>query len=306
MANEANTLWVKGFSADGFQVSVTLSITDASEITSVLDQVRAQGIQPTPPPAQPVTDRMTITAITRRLWTGKDGKEKHALDFFSDPLKWRVFTVYMDSMDDIEAFEAGSGLQIGSLPVLPIGAAPERNVADRKNQINCTFDVLYQTERDSEGKRRDVFVGYANETPASAPSPKVTPMPAGRKDDPSTVDNTPVYERKPTKWTESREEAEMFNKACIRRGVTMIHILKNLEPGKRLTRFRDITLDRDEAYKRLVEIATKPALPQTTSNMIDDVVADRGKATADIPLAGNPEIIPDGFKTQDQISDVPF
>lgn len=299
MANEANTIWIKGFSADGFQVSVTLSITDASQITSVLDQVRAQGIQPTPPAAQPATERMTITSLTRRLWTGKDGKEKHALDFFVDHLQWRVFTVYMDSMDDIEAFEAGSGLQIGGLPVLPISAPPERNQAD-KNQIPCSFDVLYNIEHTAEGKRRDVFVGYAEtKAPAPAPSPKVAPMPAPQKDDPSVANHTPAYKRKPEKWTEDRKEADMFNAACRRRGVTPIHVLKHLEPGKELTSFRDISLSREDAYLRLVEIATKPAIP-TTSSMIDDVVADRSKATAASPLA------PDGFRTSNIVDDVPF
>lgn len=310
MANEANTLWITGYTDDGFKVSVTLAISDASQIGDIVSAVRAQGIQPTPPPAQPATDRMTITSITRRLWTGKDGKEKHAVDFFADYLQWRVFTVYMDSMDDIEAFEAGSGLQIGSIPVLPIGAPPERNAAD-KNQISCAFDVLYQSERTEDGKRRDSFVGYAN-APAPASPAKVTPMPTQSKQNNSASANNSTH------WANSYEEAKAFNSACARYGFTMSEVLQWIE-DEPLEKFRDISITKYEALKRLKDRAERPAQPTTTSAMIDEAAkstknkaqavaeqfGNKGKANAESPL-NQPGTVPPGFQTSDPISDVPF
>lgn len=304
MTNQANTIWIKGFSVDGFQVSVTLEIADATQINTVLAQVRAQGIQPTPPLP---TERESIVGVTRRVWHGGDGKEKHALDFYSSNsnLDYRKFTVYLDAPEDIDAFESATGVKVSSLPVLQ-SDQPQKAKHPNPTRTDIRFEVIYHIERDAEGKRRDTFAGYATaKVPASAPSPKVTPMPAVKKDDPSSADNTTSehpYTKKPKHWTEDRNEATAFNAACRRYGLSPINALKNLEEGKRMVSFREITLTKEQAYARLEELAKKPAQPVSTSAMIDAVVEDRSKdkATADSPL------VPDGFKTSDPIIDVPF
>lgn len=304
MTNQANTLWVKGFSPDGFQVSVTLEIKDASEITSVLDQVRAQGICPTPPPAQPVTDRMTITTVARRMWTGKDGKQKHAVDLYPDWAQYRVFTIYLDTDDDVKAFESATGKSITSFPVINSRSAAEK-IAGDPNLVNCEpeFDVLYNKEIREDGKIRDVFLGYANEAPASDSLAKVTPMPAStqtaQQHSPASAKDstTPVYNQR-LPWPKDPRDATEFFTEARKWKLQPAFVLARLEGDKKLTLLSETTLNREDAYKRLHQIRDE--------NMFATSKEEGDGAASASPLAGNGGTVPDGFKTQKQVDDIPF
>lgn len=314
--NEPNTLWIKGYSDDGFQVSVTLRIENVDDIGEIISQVRAQGIQPTPPAAPPATERMSIEAVNRRVWTGKDGKQKHALDFFADWAQWRVFTVYLDDDDSIRAFESASGKRITDLPVMNSGMAPEKNHAD-PNQISVNFDVLYKKETNSEGKTRDIFIDYASaEAPAPVTPSTVTPMPA-QKATPkkaSTPKPTTPAPQKPAKsvyedrlpFPKDPRDATEFFSAARKLGLQPARVLKLLEPGKNLTGLSQTTLTREQAYERLAQINKEDLFSSPLAERLDNRpdTSETDQAPADSPLSGT---IPAGFKADEsEPIDIPF
>ena len=114
----SNNIWIRAYSSDGFQVSLTFAVTTATEAVARLAEVRAAGFLA----AQPESadgERQTIASVMRHVsdsgstviaaypawqYEGKYGEYKFA-------------SLYMDSPEDIAQFEAQSGLKLNDIPV---------------------------------------------------------------------------------------------------------------------------------------------------------------------------------------------
>lgn len=125
-----NTFWVRGYTADGFQVSVTLAVDPknlAQWITDAMSAIRAGGIQPREQGTEPGELTDTLFAVIRRSKLNEDGSETPVVDFYNEHFEFKVLHVYLNTKDDVQAFEDATGLALGSIPYCDRDAALSRS-----------------------------------------------------------------------------------------------------------------------------------------------------------------------------------
>lgn len=126
MSDTPNTLWVKGYTADGFQVSITVGLDPANLaqwITDALEAVRAAGIHPREQGTEPGEDTHTLAYVVRRSKVNDDGSETPVIDLYNDKFDFRVAGIYLNTPDDRRAFEQATGLTVDSIRLFD-GNAP--------------------------------------------------------------------------------------------------------------------------------------------------------------------------------------
>jgi len=106
IGQEANTLWVKGFTADGFQVGITLAITSVADAIKVLVEIRAAGFIPHEAQLEPGAEKETIAVVMRR--ESADGTQ--IIDFYPEWAEHKYAHMYLNTEEQRTEFEAQSGL----------------------------------------------------------------------------------------------------------------------------------------------------------------------------------------------------
>jgi len=170
-------LSIKAYSADGYEITLTMSGTLA-DVTKKLVEIRAAGFSATPSEsAQPeqqaiasvmrhMTDsgNMVIAAYPRWQREGKYGEYKFA-------------SIYMDSPADIAQFEAQSGLKMDDIPLSDGEAGVRRKygrVLPKEIAVKRPFDMKRIPDGiNSDGNPRYRYE-YANKLPVSAPAAGLT------------------------------------------------------------------------------------------------------------------------------------
>lgn len=117
MAENGNTLWVTGYHPlTGQKVSITFALDAADPIASAnawLARLGELHIAVNPPTGDERIE--DITRVVRRHFTTKKGKAAEVVDFYTENLEYKLFTIYIDTDEDKAAFEAGTGVAYDKL-----------------------------------------------------------------------------------------------------------------------------------------------------------------------------------------------
>ena len=147
MNNEpSNNIWIRAFTSDGFQVSLTFAVTTAAEAVAKLAEVREAGFLASQPESQG-GERQAIASVMRHL-SDKGTPVVAAYPAWKYEWKYGEYkfaSLYMDSPEDIVQFEAQSGLKLEDIP-LSDGEAGVRRRFGSKNPkemaVKRSFDML--------------------------------------------------------------------------------------------------------------------------------------------------------------------
>lgn len=132
MTNGKHECWMTGFTASGRKVSFTLSSDDAKELVNFALQFDAylvkSGISVREPGLDEGEQSETFHFIVRRAKWNDDNTETPIIDLYidHDKMRFSLLKVYLNTPDDVEAFQQATGLQLGALPLYDGQAAIER------------------------------------------------------------------------------------------------------------------------------------------------------------------------------------
>lgn len=130
MSDTPNTLWVKGYTADGYQVGITVAVDPANLaqwITDALNAIREAGVSPRELGTEAGEDVHTLDFVVRRTKKEKDGNRTPIIDLYSNRLTdYRVVGLYLNNEEDVAKFERATGLKVASLQEYPAKAPLER------------------------------------------------------------------------------------------------------------------------------------------------------------------------------------
>lgn len=125
------TIWFNGWLPNGAKVSFTLPVnldTAFEEALAFTNAMLAKGFTQSEPGLEDGEKREQIGYVALREKTNNDGTITPVLDIYvnNDRMKFRFLAVYLDTDEDIKAFETVSGLRVVNIPVNPTDSPPDR------------------------------------------------------------------------------------------------------------------------------------------------------------------------------------
>lgn len=196
-----SNVWVKAYTPDGYNISITVAISSVSDVTRVLDEIRAAGYTPVPANVEDGEKHEVITAVVRRTHSSDKG-DTPVIDCYpewkGDYGQYRFVSIYLNNADEIKAFEDASGLKLSSLPEYASQAPLQRTQGKpAKWEVTCkrafTAVKAPNGEKEIGGKTQTVyrFTRYAGATPA---------QPASNGNGASAPALTVVPKSEPSEW----------------------------------------------------------------------------------------------------------
>lgn len=204
---DANTLYIRGYTVDGFQVSVTLDVTPVENFTTSqmilfgLDAVRESGIVPREQGVEAGEQVATLAKFSVRHKKNQDGTITPDVDFYiNEDDNLRHLHVYLNTEAMREQFEAAVGWKLAEAKVNPTGnAATEDNDFTRefihrvRRPVRFVWmknpdwdDTKAFNEQAKKGIQKREFVRWmdapapaASQPPTLAVVPKAGPQNAG-------------------------------------------------------------------------------------------------------------------------------
>lgn len=159
-SQDANSLWVRVYTVDGFECSLTLPVNSAADAARVIDDVRAAGFLARKPDA-PTGDVEQIAAVIRRQ--PKQGTTQ--IDFYpawshnNKFGKHKFASLYLDTPDDVAQFEAQSGLKLANLPIYKSKSPIEREPGE-VNEFEVTVARSFEMRRAANGQHEGGMPKY--------------------------------------------------------------------------------------------------------------------------------------------------
>lgn len=220
------SIWIRAYTADGFQVSLTLPALTVSDAMRHLDDVRAAGLLTMMPEAVQGELIETMTMCVRRETVNKNDDTVPVIDCYFNGGKFKWVTIYLDDRDQLEEFEQHSGLTVRNMPLYASQAplqAGERATA--KYEIACRPFVAVKVphrEKEVNGTKQMTYkfarygtTGTAKAQPVATPQ-TVTEFVSEQK--PEAV-NPSISEQRKDNWRKFaaywHKEAQLNNaKLC--------------------------------------------------------------------------------------------
>lgn len=169
----SNSIWIRAYSPDGYQLSLTLTVTSVAEAVSTLAEVRAAGFLP----AQPESvngERETIATVMRHVTgTGKPVIAAYPNWRYEGKFgEYKFASIYLDSPENIAQFEAQSGLKVNDIP-LSDGDAGVRRKYGKPNPkevaVKRSFEMLKIPDGTADDGKPRYRYTYAVMLPVAAP-----------------------------------------------------------------------------------------------------------------------------------------
>jgi len=172
--------WVKLFHPRGPQVTLpVLDVSPAGSLAAVGAYLDAGWLQ-VAPGLEEGEEKEMIGWVLRSTFE-KDGESTPFLLLYSanDALKWSVLKIYLNTDDDIAAFEYASKMKLDSLPEYVGADKPARGAAGKTDRFIVAaprpFGVVYKknpkhdpTTEEGKLKPARLFVRWADQRPAAA------------------------------------------------------------------------------------------------------------------------------------------
>lgn len=149
--SEINSASFPLYNARGIRVHFTVPFNDdGSDINAVIDMLLANGYTEGQPGVVEGGDKTEIRYVVRGQGTNKDGKPTDRIWMYApwgDDDKGSQLTHYLDTPDDVAAFERASGLRVADMPVCKGNAAPRRESGDfERARREVSFSIIRRKE----------------------------------------------------------------------------------------------------------------------------------------------------------------
>jgi hypothetical protein len=115
--NATGSIWCRAYTADGFQVSLTLPASTAAEAAAQMDAIRAAGFLAAPSDATAGEIIETMTMCVRRETVNKHDETVPVIDCYFNGGKFKWVTLYLDDDAQRAEFERQSGLTVSKMPL---------------------------------------------------------------------------------------------------------------------------------------------------------------------------------------------
>jgi hypothetical protein len=160
------TFWTTGHLPNGAKVSFTIPITDLNnaygEALAFTSKLLADGFMLSEPGLEAGELREQVGYMVRRQKKNEDGTYTPVIDLYlnNDRTVFKFLSVYLNSEDEIRAYEAASGIKLVSMTLLPGKASVERNDEEQAKYIvkapapfNVVFKLNPQYDPNSDEKK---------------------------------------------------------------------------------------------------------------------------------------------------------
>lgn len=197
--SNCGNIWIRAFTADGFQVSLTLPAQSVADAMAHLDAVRAAGLLTMMPDSIASEESEIITTVMRRTHVNeKSGEVTPVIDMYPDWRgdfgTYRFAGLYLNTADDIAEFEAQSGLKLADIPLYD-GQTPLKRSQRQRHRCETPVKSPFLAfkspvgEKEIDGKMQTVyrFSRYGT-APAAAQAPAPS-APAPRAPEPAPQDD---------------------------------------------------------------------------------------------------------------------
>jgi hypothetical protein len=207
--------WMKLFHRSGLDVRLPIpvdgcpvSLTTFAAVLQSVDNAIAAGWMTQAPGLEAGENRDKIAWVSRCLVPSRNGGECSRIFLYldNDACTYKHVAEYLNTPDDVAAFEYASGLKLEQIPVWPTKAAPkrlEKGTAQYIIQAPRPFEVIWKLNPDyQEGvqgqkEEKRLFVRWANSKPPAVSSEPAKPPP----------DFPPLPGVEPPPWWETRQFA---------------------------------------------------------------------------------------------------
>lgn len=130
MADNVNTLWITGYAPTGHRINLTLAVNPdnlKSDIDRLMKLVCEAGIQAREQGIEVGEDTVTVCAAIKREQL-RDGVTTPILDLYTERGNYREKpTVYLNTPEEIAAFEGLSGIRVKDMPTFEGDNSLERD-----------------------------------------------------------------------------------------------------------------------------------------------------------------------------------
>lgn len=144
------TASVKGWLPNGVQVYINIPVTNAAQafedMMAFTNALLAKGWSQREPGLGDGEHRETIGYVGRRAKVNDDGTETPVLDLYvnNEGMQHRFIGVYLDTPEEITAFETASGLKLTSIPLNPTGSPVDRSNTALVVRAPKPFVIIYK------------------------------------------------------------------------------------------------------------------------------------------------------------------
>lgn len=158
--NESNTIWAKAYTPAGVQVGITIAIENGQLKPAIeLDNMIANaGYLVTPPGVEQGEDIEIMSHVSRRMHTSKkDGTVTPVIAFYHEntALNWKYDHMYMNTPEQIAAFEQVTGLTLLNIPEWEASSFLDRSDAKASKYIVTTTKPIKVAVREGTYKAQD-------------------------------------------------------------------------------------------------------------------------------------------------------
>ncbi len=172
--------WTKLYHPCGAQVTLPVPVSDpAAGLTAVSAYLSAGWLVNAPglEDGERVDD---IGFVVKRVKANDDGSETPVIDLYPPRANFRILGVYLNTPDDVKAFESTCGVKLASLPLYEGDNAIERGKGPKTDKyvvslprpVKAVFKANPKWEGDEDKKHpKRLFVRWGNSAPAGNGQP---------------------------------------------------------------------------------------------------------------------------------------
>lgn len=187
------TMWTTGYLKNGMKVSFTFPIRNEMEATrqalEITNKLLADGFLMTEPGLEAGESSYTVTHVARRTQRNKkDNSTSPIIDIYHDDLSYSSLKTWLNTAEEIAAFQNATGLKLELLQSFPGTAAIKRGESPEADgyvvKLAHPAKVIWKANPEyiegstTEAKRIFVRWEAANVTPAPQPAETAKPEPA--------------------------------------------------------------------------------------------------------------------------------
>lgn len=144
----SNTFWTTGY-IKGAKVSFTFAISDPynayAEASMVIQKLLSDGFAQNEPGLEAGENKELVGYVARRQKKNEDGTITPVIDVYSPhkAVKFKMISVYLNTPEEIAAFEQASGHKLASLPLVPGKAALDKGDEETDTMIMAVTTQMH-------------------------------------------------------------------------------------------------------------------------------------------------------------------
>lgn len=149
MENGQPTMSVSGWLPNGMKVYFTMpsNYENAMEVAiAFTDKLIAKGFVQHEPRLGAGEQKEIISHVSRRNKKNNDGSTSPVIDLYvnNERMEYRFLAVYLDTADDVQAFETACGLKLAAIPLNPTDAPPVRDNAALVVKLAWPVTIIFK------------------------------------------------------------------------------------------------------------------------------------------------------------------